>query len=145
MWLSPEQVIEVARRQGKNFVTFASLALESRREEVRDAAMKGLRVLDKGTANAMLLSFKDTTRFADVRHAAFLAYAQQNWTEALPVFEGWLTSVETSPSDLELAFAALEQANPSQRVLDALKAGFVLNESFQARATLAMLHLLKGK
>ena len=107
--------------------------------------MKGLNVLDRGTANAMLLSFKDTTRFPDVRHASYIAYAQQNWTEALPVFEDWLTSVETSPSDLELAFSALEQAKPSQRVLDALKAGFVLNESFQARATLAMLKLLKGK
>jgi len=145
LWLSPEQLQEIARRQGKNYVTFASLALESRREDIREAALKGLRALDKGTANAMLLSFKDSTRYADVRHASYMAYAQQNWAEALPVFEGWLTSVETSPSDLELAFSALEEAKPSQRVLDALKAGFVLNETFQARATLSMLKLLKGK
>ena len=145
LWLKPHQVIELARRQGKDYVTYASIALQSRKEETRAAALQGLSVLDRGTVNSMLLSFRDSSRFPDIRRASYLAFARENWAEALPVFESWLTSVETPPSDLDIAFEGLEMAPASQRVIDALKAGFVLNEAFQARATLALLKITSGR
>ena len=142
MWLNPDQLVELARRQGKAFLPYASIALESRRQEIRTASLKTLSVLKPADASALLLSFRDSTRFPDIRRASYLAFAKTSWDEALGLFEQWILSPETSADDLETAFAALETAAASQRVIDALKVGYQLNASFQTRATLAMLKLL---
>lgn len=145
LWLQPAQLIELARQSKKEFVSFAALALDHRRPEIRQAGLDSLGMLSPAIANPMLASFKESSRHENVRRAAYLAAAAQNWQTELPIFTGWLLSVETTPADLELAFTALERAPASQAVFDALKAGFVINEDFQVRAALAMLKLLKGK
>lgn len=104
-WVSPAQIVELARSMGSEFAPFLEKALASSREETRLAALSATKMLGRVARLTLLARLARESKHGDVRLAAMDELIRLQGQDAAPLFMELAGA--TDPDVQRAALAAL--------------------------------------